>query len=98
MKDEHQINCTNVYTDNLDENVVGQAQNGSVYLLSTLQSLLSEWMASLEVCTLYGCKNQTNAYNFLRIERVYALLLSVSFKPTFVYFAIVVHMLALWQF
>ena len=46
-------------------------------------------------CTLYDRKNQTNSYDFLQIKRVHALDSSVSFKPTFVYFTIVFHMLAL---
>ena len=57
MKDEHQINCTNVYTDNLDENVVGQAQNGSNDLISIRKPHPPEWMANSEVCTLYDRKN-----------------------------------------
>ena len=52
-------------------------------------------MVNSKVCTLYDCKSQTNSYNFLRIKRVDALLLSVSFKPIFVDVAVVIDMLAL---
>ena len=55
-------------------------------------------MANSEVCTLYDRKNQTNAYNFLRIKRVHALNSSVSFKPTSVDFDLFIDMLALLQF
>ena len=55
-------------------------------------------MANSEVCTLYDCKNQTNSYDFLRTELVHALLLSVSFKPTFVVVDSINDMLALLQF
>ena len=52
-------------------------------------------MANLEVGTLYDCKNQTNSYDFLQIARVHALLLSVSFKPTYyIDFTLVIDMLA----
>ena len=46
-------------------------------------------------CILYDRKNRTNSYDFLQITRVYALLLSVSFKPIFVVVAFVIDMLAL---
>ena len=49
-------------------------------------------MANLEVCTLYDRKNRTNSYNFLRIIRVDALLLSVSFKPISDDFTLVIDM------
>ena len=98
MEYEHQINWTTVYAVKLDAASSRLARNGSIYLLSTVQSLLSERMASSEVCTLYDRKNQTNSYNFLRIKRVHALDSSVSFKPTSVDFTIVLHMLSFWQF
>ena len=43
-------------------------------------------------------KNQTNSYDFLRIKRVRALLLSVSFKPIFIDFTLLIDMLPLLQF
>ena len=46
-------------------------------------------------CTLYDRKNRTNSYDFLRITRVHALLLSVSLKPAYIYFTPVIDMLAL---
>ena len=95
MKYEHQINCTKVYTDKLDDTVVGQAQKGSNDLISIRTSPLSERMANSEGCTSYDHKNQINSYDFLRIIRVDALLLSVSFKPNFVDFTLVIDMLAL---
>ena len=98
MKYEHQINWAVAYTTNLDACTGRSVRNACIVLLSTLTLHPPEWMANSEVCTLYNCKNQTNSYNFLRIKRVHALSLSVSFKPIFVYFAIVLHMLALWQF
>ena len=97
MKYEHQINWANAYDNNLDISSSVLARNGSIYLLSTVQLLLSERMASLEVCTLYDRKNQTNSYDFLRIKRVHALLLSVSFKPIFVDSTLVIDMLVLLQ-
>ena len=93
MKYEHQINCTKVYTDKLDDTVVGQAQKGSNDLISIRTSPLSERMANSEGCTSYDHKNQINSYDFLRIIRVDALLLSVSFKPIFVDFTLVIDML-----
>ena len=48
--------------------------------------------------TSYDRKNQTNSYDFLRITRVHALLLSVSFKPIFVDFTLLIDMLSLLQF
>ena len=90
MKYEHQINWANAYDTNLDVYISGLARNGSIYLLSTVQSLLSRPCPNSEVCTLYDRKNQTNSYDFLRITRVHALFLSVSFKPNFVEFALVI--------
>ena len=55
-------------------------------------------MANLEVGTLYDCKNQTKSYDFLQTARVHALLLSISFKPIFVDFTLLIDMLALLQF
>ena len=98
MQHEPQINCTNAYDINLDASSSGLTLNGSIYLLSTVQLLLSERMASSEVCTLYDRKNQTNPYNFLQIKRVRALDSSVSFKPIFVDFTLLIDMLPLWQF
>ena len=71
MKYEHQINWANAYDVNLDAVSSGLAWNSSIYLLSTVQSLLLERMASLEVCTLYDRTNRTNSYDFLQIERVH---------------------------
>ena len=55
-------------------------------------------MTNLEVCTLYDRKNQNNSYDFLQIKRVHALLISVSFKPIFVDFTLLIDMLPLLQF
>jgi len=98
MKYEHQINWAIAYNNNLDISTVRSASEPFVvpYFISFLP--LSERMANLEVCTSYDHKNWTNSYDFLRIIRVDALLLSVSFKPTFVDFTIVLHMLVLLQF
>ena len=57
MKYEHQINWTNVYNDNLDDAVVGQAQNGLNDLIFIRTLHPPEWMANSEVCTLYDRKN-----------------------------------------
>ena len=51
-------------------------------------------MANSEVRTLYDRKNRINAYDCLRITRVHALDSSVSFKPSFVDVALVIHMLS----
>ena len=100
MKYEHQINWANAYDSNLDISISRLVRNGRIDLLSTLTLHLHppQWMANLEGCTSYDHKNRTNSYDFFRIIRVDALFLSVSFKSTFVYFAIVLRMLALWQF
>ena len=57
MKYEHQINWTNVYNDNLDDAVVGQAQNGLNDLIFIRTLHPPEWMANSEVRTLYDLKN-----------------------------------------
>ena len=98
MKYEHQINWANAYDINLEDNVVGQAHNGSNDLISIRKLPLSERMANSKGCTSYDFKNQTNSYNFLRIKRVDASFLSVSFKPAFVDFTLVIDMLVLLQF
>ena len=49
-------------------------------------------MANSEVCTLYDRKNRTNSYDFLLITRVHDLLLSVSIKPIFDDFTLVIDM------
>ena len=49
-------------------------------------------VTKFDCCTLYDRKNQTNTYDFLRIKRVHALLLFVSFKPTFDDFTLVIDM------
>ena len=99
MKYEHQINWANACNNNLNISISRSVWNAWIVLLSTLTLLMSERMANSEVCTLYDRKNQTNAYDFLQITQVHALLLSVSFKPILVYFSIVLHILTtLWQF
>ena len=98
MEYEHQINWTNVYAVKLDAASSRLAWNGSIYLLSTVQSLLSERMASSEVCTLYDRKNRTTETSRTIVAVCYALLLSVSFKSIFEHFALVINMLALLQF
>ena len=95
---KHQIDWANEYDVNLDSSSSGLPWNGLIYLLSTPTSNLSERMANSEVCTLYDCKNQTNSYNFLRIKRVHAFLLSVSFKPIFVVIASLYAKLGLFSF
>ena len=98
MKYEHQINWANACNNNLNISISRSVWNAWIVLLSTLTLLMSERMANSEVCTLYDRKNQTNAYDFLQITRVHALLLSVSFKPILVYFSIVLHILPCGSF
>ena len=98
MKYEHQINWANACYNNLDNGSKRLLQNGLIYVIYTSTSNLSERMANSEGCTSYDRKNRTNSYNFLRIKRVHVLDSSVSFKPTSVDFAIVLHMLSFWQF
>ena len=98
MKYEHQINWANVYANNLDISTVGVLQNGLLYLISIRTSPLSERMANSEGCTSYDHKNLTTETSCTILAVCYASISSVSFKSTFVYFAIVLHMLALWQF
>ena len=98
MKYEPQINWANTYGTNLDISTSRSVWNGRIDLLSTLTLLVSERMANSEVCTLYDRKNRTNSYDFLRIIRVHAFDSSVSFKPIFVDFTLVVDMLSLLQF
>ena len=50
------------------------------------------------LCTLYDRKNLTNSYNFLIIKRVNALDSSVSSKPIFIDFTLLIDMLPLLQF
>ena len=97
MKYEHQINWANAYNTNLrvDISISRLVRNGRIDLLSTLTLHPPEQMANSEVCTLYDRKNRTNSYNFLLITRVHALLHSVSFKSTFIDFALVIDILAL---
>ena len=52
----HQINQVNAFITNLDDGISRLVRNGPIDLLSTVQSLLSERMASSEVCTLYDRK------------------------------------------
>ena len=98
MELKHQINLANAYNNNLDISISRSVQNALIFLLSTLTLHPPGWMANSEVCTLYDRKNLTNSYDFLRIIRVHALLLSVSFKPIFVDFTLLIDMLALLQF
>ena len=49
-------------------------------------------------CTLHDHKNQTKSYDFLQIKRVHALDSSVSFKPIFVDFTLVINMLSLLHY
>ena len=98
MKYEHQINWANACTHNLDGCAGRSVRNARIVLLSTLTLHPPERMANSEVCTLYDRKNQTNSYDLLRIERVHALLLSVSLKPIFVDSTLVIDMISLLQF
>ena len=52
MKYEPQINWSNVYNTNLDICSSGLSRNGSIYLLSTVQSLLSQngWKLDTVLC------------------------------------------------
>ena len=84
IKYEHQINWANVCDSNLDNCTGRSVRNERIDLLSIRKSTLSERMANSKGCTLYDRKNRTNSYDFLRIKRVDALLLSVSFKPAFI--------------
>ena len=93
MKYEHQINWTNACDTNLDDCTGRLVRNAWIVLLSTLTLHPPEWMANSKGCTSYDHKNRTNSYDFLRITRVNALLLSVSFKPIFVDFTLVIDML-----
>jgi hypothetical protein len=98
MELKHQINLANAYNNNLDISISRLVRNGSISLISTLTLHPTKWMANLEVCTLYDRKNRTNSYDFLRIKRVNTLFLSVSFKPIFVDFTLLIYMLPLLQF
>ena len=98
MKYEHQINVTNVYNNNLDDWTSRSVRNARIVLLFTLTLHPPEWMVNSKGCTLYDCKNPTNSYDFLQIIRVDVLLLSVSFKPIFVDFTLLIDMLPLLQF
>ena len=95
MKYEHEINWANVYDTNLDYCTGRTVRNACIVLLSTLTLLVSERIANSKGCTSYHSKKPTNSYNFLRITRVHALLLPISFKPIFVDFALVSDVLSL---
>ena len=98
MKYEHQINWANAYDNNLDISTVISASELFVVLYCTSFSLLSRPCQYLTCCTLYDRKKQTNSYDFLRITEAHDLLLSVSFKPIFVYSTPLIDMLLLLQF
>ena len=95
MKYEHQINWANAYDNNLDDCSKQLLQNVFIYLLSTVELLLSLGMDKNPTLYIISLKNRTNLYDFLQITRVYALFLSVSFKSTFADFDLVINMLAL---
>ena len=77
MKYEHQINWANAYDTNLDLDISssGLSRNGSIYLLSTVQSLLSEQRKNLTCCTLYDRKNK----NFIQFLTNYTSSFLVAF-------------------
>ena len=95
MKYEYQINWANARNTNLDDCTGRSVRNAWIGLLSTLTLLPPEWMANLEVRTLYDRKNWTTLTSCTILAVCYALLLSVSFKPIFVDFASIFNMLAL---
>ena len=95
MKYEHQINWANAYDTNLDNCTGRLVRNGRIDLLSTPTYHVSRPCPHSTCCTLYDRKIKLNSYNFLRITQVHALFLSVSFKPIFVDFTLVIDMLAL---
>ena len=84
IKYEHKIRWATANDNNLDISTVRSASELSVVPYFTSSSLLSRPCPNSTRCTLYGRKNRTNSYDFLRITRVNALLLSVYFKPVFV--------------
>ena len=95
MKYEYKINWADEYYNNLDEVTVRFASDPSIVPYSIPTSLLSERMKKSTCCTLHDRKIWSNSYDFLRITRVYALFLSVSFKPIFVVIAFINNMLVL---
>ena len=95
MKYEHQNNWANSCYTNLDISISRSVRNARIVLLSTLTLHPPECMANSEVCTLCDRKNLTNSYDFIQITQVYALSLSIFFKPIFVDVAIVIDMLSL---
>ena len=72
MKYKHQINWANAYDNKLDDCSKKLLQNGCIYLLFTVELLLS--LGTDENPTLYiiSLKNRTNFYDFLLSSRVYA--------------------------
>jgi hypothetical protein len=98
MKYEPQINWANAFNNNLDISTGRSASELLVVPYFTSSSLLSRPCPYSTRRTLYDRENRTNSYDFLQIKRVHALLLSVSFKPIFVDFTLVIDMLALLQF
>ena len=98
MKYEPQINWANAFNNNLDISTGRSASELLVVPYFTSSSLLSRPCPYSTRCTLYDRENQCNSYDFLRINRVHALLLSVSFKPIFVDIAFVIDLIFLLQF
>ena len=95
MKYELQINWANAFNNNLDISTGRSTSELLVVPYFTSSLLLSRPCPYSTRCTLYDRENQSNSYDFLRIKRVHALLLSVSFKPIFVVIAFIIDMLAL---
>ena len=91
MEYEPQINCTNAYDINLEKSISRLVRNGQIDLLSTPTLTLSQNGWKIRRCTLYGHKNQTSSYDFSQINGIHALDSSVSFKPIFVDFTLVIY-------
>ena len=87
IKYEHQINWANVCDTNLDNCTGRSVRNGRIDLLSTSTLNLSRNGWKIRRCTLYNHKNSTTNTSCTILAACYALLLSVSVKPTFVVIA-----------
>ena len=83
MKYEHQIDRSNVYDVNLDAVSSGLARNGSIYLLSTVQSLLSERMANSKRVHRTNILKKSSSIYLYDISRVLCLVAFRLFQAYF---------------
>ena len=96
MKYERQINWANACTNNnLDDCTSRSVRNASIVLLFIPTLHPSKWMANLKGCTSYHFQKHSSEIVAYRLLLNNALFFSVSFKPIFIEFGLVIDMPAL---